>query len=488
MSLPIDSDKPKNDYTDIRSALRGFNFEADLHCFIFGGLRIVVDVVSGAVHVVDTPTWDLLGALRRCGGSVEAARTLLQDTYPASLLDEVVDDICRLVREGALFNSDPWRELPGSMYSAPQSARPVIKSLCLHLAHDCNLRCSYCFGGGGGFGGQRGLMSAEVGRSAIDLLLEYSGNRRQCEVDFFGGEPLLNMPTVKEIVDYARRKGKETGKTFRFTLTTNAVLLDGEVREYLNRNEISLVMSVDGRREVHDRMRVYVDGGGSYDEVLENARTLAESRGHQNYYVRGTYTRYNRDFAADVMHLADQGFRYISVEPVVAPETEEYALGEKDLPVLLAEYEKLAAICRKKTGSGREFKFFHFDLDLEHGPCLPKRLKGCGAGFEYLAITPEGDIYPCHQFVGREAYLMGSVLRPELDLSVVEKFRQANILHKPTCANCWVRYYCGGGCHANADAFNNSLHQPYALGCSLQAKRIEAAIYLQVAAKLDNPE
>ncbi|NPV91928.1 MAG: thioether cross-link-forming SCIFF peptide maturase [Firmicutes bacterium] len=451
-------------------------------------MRLVVDVVSGAVHVVDEPTWDLLDALRRAGGDQEAARAGLRETHPDSLLDEVQEEIARLAGEGALFTRDPWRDkgIPGPEPASP--ARPVIKSLCLHLAHDCNLRCAYCFGGGGGFGGRRGLMPPEVAKAAVDFLIDYSGERSRCEIDFFGGEPLLNPGVLKETVGYARRRGNERGKSFNLTLTTNAVLLDEPIRDFLNQNGISLVLSLDGRREVHDRMRVQADGSGSYDEVLENARAMVESRGHENYYIRGTYTRMNRDFAEDVLHMADLGFRHISVEPVVLPEGGEYALTEEDLPTLLAEYERLAAACRDRAERGAGFRFFHFDLDLDHGPCLPKRVKGCGAGSEYLAITPEGDIYPCHQFVGRPRYLMGNVMDSSLDLKTVESFRRADLLHKDPCRRCWVRFYCGGGCHANAEAFNGSLHQPYSMGCRLLEKRMEAAIFLQVSARLSRTE
>lgn len=466
--------------------LRDFNFTADLHCFAFEDMRLVLDVVSGAVHLVDQPTWDLLVALRRHGGEMDSALAALKANYSEALLDEVIAEIGRLVEEGLLFTPDPWRKVGDAPIS---SAPPVIKSLCLHLAHDCNLRCRYCFGGGGGFGGSRSLMSVEVGRAAIDFLLRHSGSRRHCEVDFFGGEPLLNLKAAKDIIDYARRRGEEQGKIFQFTLTTNAVLLDWETREYLNQQGVSLVLSLDGRPEVHDRMRTYADGSGSWEEALNNARALAKERNHDNYYVRGTYTRHNLDFAADVLFLAEQGFRYISVEPVVAPEQEDFALREKDLPVVMAEYDKLAAVCRESNRQGG-FKFFHFEVDLEHGPCLPKRVKGCGAGIEYLAVTPEGDLYPCHQFVGRPGYLMGNVLNPRqvLDLALVEKFQQASLFRKPSCANCWARYYCGGGCHANADFFNQSLLKPYELGCRLQTRRIEAAIYLQACAILDRGE
>jgi len=461
--------------------LAKFDFEADLHCFSLDGLRLVVDVVSGAVHVLDQPAWEFVRELQANGGDVAAVRRQLAGSYPGAVLEEIEAELGQLAAEGTMFSPDPWRGQIGQPEPERALTTPVVKSLCLHLAHDCNLRCAYCFGSGGGFGGERGLMSETVAKAAIDFLLQSMGSRRHGEVDFFGGEPLLNFPVLEAAMAYARFRQREAGKELRFTLTTNGVLLTPAIREYLNREQISLVLSLDGRPEVHDRMRQYADGSGSYQEVLAAALALAESREQQNYYLRGTFTRHNRNFAEDVLHLADLGFRQLSLEPVVAPEQEEYALRADDLPGLYAEYERLALEYRRRETAGRGFRFFHFELELDHGPCVAKRVKGCGAGVEYLAVTPEGDLYPCHQFVGRPEYRIGSVLGGERDCSLQHRFQSADMYHKPACSRCWARFYCGGGCHANAVSFNQDLLQPWPLGCDLQRKRLELAIFLQAA-------
>ncbi len=483
--------------------LRDFDFQADLHCFQYGELRLVLDVWTGSIHAVDQVVWDLLEALKAQQGDLDLALAAAMAAQPGkeecSLDDlrEAAGEIASLIREGTLFNPDPLRgkgmrdpeslEQAGSLSlgdfeNLGQAGSPgVVKSLCLNVAHDCNLSCAYCFAARGNFGGDCKLMPLDVGKAALDFLVKHSGNRQHCEVDFFGGEPLLNFSVVKEIVAYGRQLEAKEGKQIQFTLTTNAVLLDQEIQEYLNREQISVVLSLDGRPKVHDQMRVFADGSGSYAEVLPPVKALAESRQHQNYYVRGTYTRANLDFAQDVLHLADQGFQQISVEPVVAPDPEEYALRPADLPQIFKEYERLAGTILEREKAGQpKFNFFHFDLSLEHGPCLPKRLKGCGAGTEYLAITPEGDIYPCHQFVGRPEYLLGN-LRAESEIAwnIAADFRRANIYGKPACANCWARFYCGGGCHANAQSFNGNIYQPYDLGCAIQRKRLEVAVYIQ---------
>jgi uncharacterized protein len=482
--------------------LGNYNFSADQHRFRQGELRLVVDVVSGSIHAVDPVAWDLLETLEKRQGNLGQALADLTDCaregkYAREELEEAVLELVELAQEGTLFNRDQWRETVSPELASPvpalvnpesktvpagePSQNPVIKSLCLNVAHDCNLRCSYCFASSGNFGGGCKLMPFAVGKAALDFLVAHSANRKHCEVDFFGGEPLLNFEVVKQIVEYGRQLEQEKGKLIHFTLTTNAVLLDADIQEYLNQQKISVVLSLDGRPAVHDRLRVFADGSGSYDAVLPPIKALTESRQlDQDYYVRGTYTRFNLDFANDVLHLADQGFKRVSVEPVVIAEPADYALREEDLPQIFAEYDRLAKAIEAREREGSGFNFFHFDLSLDHGPCLPKRLKGCGAGFEYVAITPEGDIYPCHQFVGRPAYLLGNVLKnDDLDLAKMAHFQNAHIYGKSVCAGCWARFYCGGGCHANAESFNNTIYQPYTLGCSIQKKRLEAAIYYQ---------
>lgn len=461
--------------------LKDFNFRADQHRFRQGDLCLVLDVLSGSIHAVDQVVWDLLEALEEQNGDLELALTYLLENqadrgYSAADLQEAADEIVDLISEGTLFNQDPWR----NNGITDSFGKAVVKSLCLNVAHDCNLSCEYCFASRGNFGGSSKLMPFEIGKAALDFLVEHSENRQHCEVDFFGGEPLLNFAVVKQIVEYGRQIEIVYGKKIQFTLTTNAVLLEAEIQDYLNQNNISMVLSLDGRPEVHDRMRVFPDGSGSYAEVRPRIQAMAESRQHQNYYVRGTYTKSNLDFAQDVLHLADQGFQQVSVEPVVAPETEDYALGAEDLPQIFAEYDRLASALEQREEEGRQFNFFHFDLNLEHGPCLPKRLKGCGAGNEYLAITPEGDIYPCHQFVGRPEYRMGNLLeKNKIKWETMDEFRNAHIYGKSACSGCWTRFYCGGGCHANAQAFNGTIYQPYWLGCEIQKKRLEVAVYMQ---------
>ena len=323
-------------------------------------------------------------------------------------------------------------------------------------------------------------MPLDIGKKAIDYLMEHSGSRKHCEMDFFGGEPLMNIDVVKELIAYGRKQESKYGKEIRFTLTTNGVALNEEIQEFFNRENISVVLSLDGREEVNDRVRKFPSGKGSYRVINQNIKRFVESREHRNYYVRGTYTGWNKDFFEDALHLVEEGYDIISLEPVVAAEEEDYALTEKDLPALKEEYIKLARYYRKRKAQGRPFNFFHFNLDLHHGPCLPKRLTGCGAGHEYMVVTPEGDFYPCHQFVGRSEYKMGSVNSGVVNREMVKKFQRAHIYNKPHCMKCWARFYCSGGCHANADAFNHDIFQPYQLGCQLQKIRLECAIWLQV--------
>jgi uncharacterized protein len=346
------------------------------------------------------------------------------------------------------------------------------------MAHDCNLRCEYCFAGTGAFGHSRGLMSREVAEKAVDFLIENGGSRTHAEIDFFGGEPLLNMDVVRDTVRYIRQREAETGKVFRLTLTTNAVLLDDDIISFLNDEAIALVLSVDGRREVHDRMRPFSDGSGSYDTTMENVRRVVKSRQGKNYYVRGTFTANNLDFASDVLDLADAGITQLSVEPVVAKDA-CYELKEEHLPLLFKQYDLLAAAYVQRRLAGNRFDFFHFNVDLNQGPCLAKRLSGCGAGHEYFAVTPTGELYPCHQFVGREEFNMGTVFSGMQKQSMSRDFRSCHVLQKEECRSCWARFLCSGGCHANAMTFNGTIKIPYRLGCELQKKRLECAIAVQ---------
>ena len=446
----------------------------NIHRFYQNGLYIVLDVNSGAVHVVDKLAFDVLGIFD--GGNDAEVATALAGDYKKNEIDEILTELRDLIERGLLF-------APAVVMPITFSEEPLVKSLCLHVAHDCNLRCAYCFAGTGDFGHGRGLMTPVVAERAVDFIIANSGQRRNCEVDFFGGEPLLNMDTVRHAVNYIRRRETETGKVFKLTLTTNATLLDDSIIEYLNAENISLVLSLDGRREVHDRMRPDALGEGTFDEVVEKSRQLINSRGGQNYYLRGTFTAYNLDFANDVAAMADLGFNQLSVEPVISKDT-DYAIKEEHLPMLFSEYDRLAEYYLERRKAGRPFEFFHFNLNLDNGPCVAKRLSGCGAGHEYFAVTPEGDLYPCHQFVGRDEYLLGNVYSGLKKNELPKRFRQAHVLNKDACQSCWARFYCSGGCHANAELFNDSIDKPYLLGCELQKKRLECALMIQAVLAL----
>lgn len=445
----------------------------DIHKFVVNGEYILLDVNSGSVHVLDQVAYRILDDFDGANDAAIIAEYAAE--FGETAVRETLEELHELMAAGQLFSPDA--EIPPVF-----AAKPIVKSLCLHIAHDCNLRCGYCFASTGSFGHDRGLMSPEVACRAVDFLLEHGGSRKHAEIDFFGGEPLLNMATVRAAVAHIRRREAETGKIFNLTLTTNAVLLSQEHLDFLNQENIQLILSIDGRREVHDRMRPFAGGAGSYDKVLANMHKAVDSRQGNNYYARGTYTAYNLDFAADVLALADEGFGRLSVEPVVAKDA-PYGLCEDQLPELFAQYDLLAAEYLRRHREGKGFDFFHFNVDLENGPCLTKRLSGCGAGHEYYAVTPEGDLYPCHQFVGRDDFKVGTVFagidRPDL----CDEFRQAHVLTKPECRRCWARFYCSGGCHANAEAFHGSIHQPYELGCELQKKRLECAIAVQIGLK-----
>ena len=442
----------------------------------------MLDVNSGSVHVVDDKVYDVIACIVE--NKLENADRngiltgLHMENADGAELTEMVDEIIELRDGGMLFTDDIYE----NSIAAFQNRETVVKALCLHIAHDCNLKCRYCFAEEGEYHGRRALMSFEVGKKALDFLVANSGNRVHLEVDFFGGEPLMNWQVVKDLVAYGRSLEEPYHKKFRFTLTTNGVLLNDDILAFANKQMANIVLSIDGRKEVHDRMRPMAGGQGSYDLVLPKFQKVAESRNQTNYYVRGTFTHFNKDFAADVCHLADLGFKQISVEPVVAPADAPYALVEEDLPELLAEYDKLAAEMMKRQKEGKAFNFFHFMIDLKGGPCVYKRLSGCGSGTEYLAVTPWGDFYPCHQFVGQEEFLMGNVDEGITNTKVREEFKTCNVYSKEKCRNCFAKFYCSGGCAANSYHFHGSIHDAYDLGCELQRKRVECAIMLKAAA------
>ncbi len=468
-----------------------------IHKFRMHDTNIVLDVNSGAVHVLDDLACKLLDGFDENGELLEglSAESVLQEknsgvkeSLIGKLLNEfsheeileALSEIRELKENDQLFSKDLFEEHLLAN-TAADKRQPVVKALCLHIAHDCNLRCRYCFAATGDFGTSRTLMPFETGKKAIDFLIEESGSRRNLEVDFFGGEPLMNFEVVKQIVEYALGRTEQTGKNFRFTLTTNAVLLKEEHRQFINKYIGNIVLSIDGRPEVNDNMRLRADGRGTYRDILPKIKEMADSRNQDGYYVRGTFTRENPDFSKDVLHLADLGFKQISVEPVVAAKDTGFDIRQEDLPQLFNEYESLALEYVKRHKESNGFNFFHFMLDLDHGPCVLKRLKGCGSGHEYLAVTPEGDLYPCHQFVGMEKFKMGNVNNgTTIDMKIREQFVKQTIYSKPDCRECWARFFCSGGCAANAWQFNNCLDKPYSIGCELERKRVECALWAKV--------
>ncbi len=459
-----------------------------IHQYKSNGYNIVLDVNSGAVHVVDGLCYDVISCLNRQNRDY-TAETLkepsvlefleqeLGGAYIVSELKEALEDVAELTGAGKLFTPDCY----ACLLDEVKERKTVVKALCLHIAHDCNLACRYCFAEEGEYHGRRALMSYEVGKKALDFLIANSGKRRNLEVDFFGGEPLLNWQVVKDLVAYGREQEKVHDKHFRFTVTTNGVLLDDDIQEFINREMDNVVLSLDGRRKVNDRMRPFRNGSGSYDLIVPKFQKLAESRGQERYYVRGTFTRENLDFSEDILHFAELGFKQMSIEPVVGDETDPYAIRGEDLPAIMEEYDKLAKIMIEREKSGKGFHFFHFMIDLEGGPCVAKRLSGCGSGTEYLAVTPWGDLYPCHQFVGQEQFLMGDVddgiVRPE----IADEFRSCNVYTKEKCRNCFAKFYCSGGCMANAYNFHGTIHDAYDIGCEMQRKRVECAIMIKAA-------
>jgi len=469
-----------------------YSIKKNVHSYRQGDLFIAHDVNSGSLHVLDEGAYDVIKAIEKLQEILETVNTegicqVLRQTGKtviAEELSEILDELEELRKEGTLFSAEAENVLP--MY--PE--KPIVKAICLHVAHDCNLRCEYCFAGTGAFGGSRTMMDVETGKKGIDFVLESSGHRDHCEVDFFGGEPLLNFGLIKSLVEYGRKAGKAHGKTIKFTLTTNGVLLNDRIQEFLEQEEISVVLSLDGRPEVHDRMRPYADGRGSYAKVTPLIKQFAAKRPESSayalgtyYYVRGTYTHFNLDFDRDVLHMADLGIKQISVEPVVASPKDAYAFQEGDLEKIHEAYDRLGEDLLLRRAQDRDFNFFHFNIALDQGPCMIKRLSGCGAGHEYVAISPEGDLYPCHQFVGQEAYKLGSLYDEtpyQLKDTVVKSFRSAHVYSKSLCRECWARFACSGGCHAANVSFTQSLTDVYTLGCELQKKRLEVAFYIKI--------
>ena len=405
-----------------------------VHQYKNNGYNIVLDVNSGAVHVVDDVVYDVLALYETCTEQEIAER--LKGTYPANEVSEAYEELTELKEAGELFTKDEYKDYIFDF----KNRQTVVKALCLHIAHDCNLACRYCFAEEGEYHGRRALMSFEVGKAALDFLIAHSGSRRNLEVDFFGGEPTMNLEVVKQLVAYGRQQEKLHNKNFRFTLTTNGVLLNEEIMEFANKEMANVVLSIDGRKETNDHMRPFRNGAGSYDLIVPKFQKFAESRNQTNYYVRGTFTHHNLDFSKDVLHLADLGFQQISVEPVVAQETDDYAIRQEDLPQLFEQYDRLAKEIVRREKEGRGFNFFHFMIDLEGGPCVAKRLSGCGSGTEYLAVTPWGDLYPCHQFVGNEKFLMGNVTDGVKNTEIRDMFKSCNVYAKEKCGDCFARF------------------------------------------------
>lgn len=448
-----------------------------IHKYKLGGFNIVLDVNSGGVHIVDELTYDMLDNVElpfeeKCP---EKVIKKLSKYYSVDEIESCYNEIVELYNDQILFSEDDYEKYADYSVASP------VKAMCLNIAHDCNLRCKYCFASTGDFGKGRKLMTFETGKKAIDFLLEKSLDRKNLELDFFGGEPLMNFDVVKQIVEYARSREAEYGKKFRFTITTNGVLLDDDKIDFINLEMSNVVLSIDGRKEVNDYMRKRVDGSGCYDKIMPAFKKLVEKRGDKEYYVRGTFTKNNLDFSNDVFDLYNNGFDQISVEPVVCEASADYAITEKELPAIFKEYERLAERILENEKKGKRFNFFHFMLDLDQGPCAIKRLRGCGCGNDYVAITPDGDIYPCHQFVGIEKFKMGNIDEGTFDTNMKSYFSKTHVYTKPECKKCWAKFYCSGGCNANNYQYAGDVHNAHKLSCQLQKKRLECAIMLKAA-------
>lgn len=449
-----------------------------IHKYKLNGLNIVLDVHSGGVHLVDELTYDLLDNVappfeEKCPQNVIEK---MQRFYQQVDIESCYNEIVELYKEGVLFSEDGYEKYAQFAVPAP------VKAMCLLVEQDCNLRCEYCFASTGDYGtGCRMHMDFETGKKALDFLVEQSKDRENLEVDFFGGEPLMNFDVVKQLVEYGRSLEKEHNKHFRFTVTTNGMLLDEDKMDFINKEMSNVVLSVDGRKEVNDRVRKRIDGTGCYDRIMPKYKELVEKRGHRDYYVRGTFTKYNLDFANDVYSLYENGFDQISVEPVVSDPSMSYSLTERDLPKIFSEYERLALMLLENDKQNKHFNFFHFMLDLDQGPCAIKRLRGCSSGNEYVAVTPEGDIYPCHQFVGVEGCKMGNINEGTFDLEMKKQYANSHIYTKEDCKKCWAKFYCSGGCNANNFIYNGDIHLPHKLSCEIEKKRLECAIMMKAA-------
>ncbi len=456
-----------------------------IHRYKLNGYNIVLDSASGSVHAVDEVAYDIIGLFESKSREEIIAEIFGKYKYRGDVTEkdigECLDDIQALKDGGKLFAKDTFEPMAGKL---KQKSAGVIKALCLHVAHTCNLNCSYCFASQGKYHGDRSLMSLDVGKRALDFLIENSGTRRNLEVDFFGGEPLMNWDVVKQLVGYARKREKETGKNFRFTLTTNGMLIDDDVIDFSNREMSNVVLSLDGRKEIHDRLRVDYAGNGSYDRIVPKFQEFVKRRGDGDYYMRGTFTHANPDFLNDIKVMLDLGFDKLSMEPVVCAPGDEAALTEQDLPVVFEQYEKLAELMLEREKAGKPFTFYHYMIDLTGGPCIYKRISGCGSGTEYMAVTPWGDLYPCHQFVGEEKYKLGDIWNGVTAKDVQDEFACCNVYTRPDCADCWAKLYCSGGCAANAYHSTGSVNGVYKYGCELFKKRMECAIMIQVAEKL----
>ncbi|MBE6872885.1 MAG: thioether cross-link-forming SCIFF peptide maturase [Ruminococcus albus] len=456
-----------------------------IHKFKLAGYNILLDVNSGGVHIVDDLTYDLLDRVEPpfAESCPKDVMERLSRTYPAEEVEECYEEIVSLYNDKILFSEDDYEKFALASVASP------IKAMCLHVSHDCNLRCKYCFASTGDFGEGRKLMDFETAKRAIDFLIEKSYGRKFLEVDFFGGEPSMNFDVVMKTVEYARSREKECDKVFRFTTTTNGMHLTDDMIDFINREMYNVVLSIDGRKEVNDRVRVRVDGTGCYDLITKNFKRLVDKRGNdKDWYVRGTYTKYNLDFSEDVMHLYDLGFEQISVEPVMADPKEPYAITEADLPRIFKEYEVLAEKIAGIRKSGKFINFFHFMLDLDQGPCAIKRLRGCGCGNEYVAVTPDGDIYPCHQFVGVEEYKMGNLYDGSFNMEMKNDFARAHVYTKPECKKCWAKFYCSGGCNANNYIYQHDIRAAHKLSCQIQKKRLEVAIMMKAVQLLGEAE
>ena len=455
-----------------------------IHQYKFGGQNIVLDVCSGGVHVVDDLAYDII-SMFESHPKEETVRVLAEKYSDDVTEDEVAEcweQVEELKRSGILFSEDSFEPLQDEL---KRRSEGIVKALCLHVAHSCNLNCEYCFASQGRYSGERALMSFETGKRALDFLIEHSGSRRNLEVDFFGGEPLMNWQVVKDLVKYARSVEKEHNKNFRFTLTTNGMLIDDEVIEFSNREMSNVVLSLDGRKEIHDRYRVDYEGRGSWDRIVPKFQEFVKRRGDKNYYIRGTFTHANPDFLKDIETMLDLGFTELSMEPVVAAEDDPSALTQEDVSIVKDQYEKLALLMLEKEKEGRPFTFYHYMIDLKDGPCVYKRISGCGSGTEYMAVTPWGDLYPCHQFVGDEKFRLGDVWKGVTNTEMTDEFRACNVYSRPECRECWARLYCSGGCAANAYHACGSVNGIYEKGCELFKKRMECAIWLEIMKELE---